>query len=225
MAQPSLTDAISKAMLESYIGSLIVQAFLSGNAMIFYGLYTFILYRTVRGAASCVALNKLNDLKILQIGNDTGMAAGFIADALLAWRCYILWQKNNWLLASFGFLLLGESALMTTAFVIITKHNIFPGFLIISMVITVLTTSMIIYRILTVSREAGTARRYRYIIEILVESGIGIAPTLIAKRVMNSTEKDEEKWSQPISTLRFRHTTQRGETYQESHVVNPPSPC
>ncbi|KAF8989379.1 hypothetical protein BDQ17DRAFT_1414415 [Cyathus striatus] len=165
------------------------------------GLYTFILYRT-------------------------------------AWRCHILWLKNKWLLALFVVALIGEG------------------------VITVLATSMIIYRILTVSRDTGTTRTYGYIIEILVESGIiystsllvvvvcfylpdgnvsteaytyassvlipatGIAPTMIAERVVNSTEHDEEKWSQPISTLRFNHTTQRGETHQESHPVNhSPSPC
>ncbi|KAF8981184.1 hypothetical protein BDQ17DRAFT_1337427 [Cyathus striatus] len=100
MAQPSLPDAIPKAILKLYIGSLIVQAFLTG-------LYTFILYCMVHGADSVVveisalALNKLNNSKILQIGNNTGMATGFIADALL---------KNNWLLVSFGVLLLGESA-------------------------------------------------------------------------------------------------------------------
>ncbi|KAF8999954.1 hypothetical protein BDQ17DRAFT_1427437 [Cyathus striatus] len=292
MAQPTLPEAIPKATLESFIGQLIIHAFLSG-------LYTFILYRTVCGAVSRIRngrhiiliatlislyvlnminfaaswvvtisvliINKLNESKILLVGNNTGIVATLIADALLAWRCYILWLKNKWLLAAFGVLLLGESALMTTVFVKTTKYDFFPCFLIISLVITVLATSMIIYRIVTISREAGTTRRYRYIIEILVESGFiystsllvivvcfflrdvtpsareasfyassvlipvsGIAPTLIAERVVNSTEHDEERWSQPISTLRFNHTTQRGlETHQESHIVNPsaPSPC
>ncbi|KAF8989614.1 hypothetical protein BDQ17DRAFT_1434323 [Cyathus striatus] len=235
MSQSS-PDAITGAAFDSNIGPLIVQAFLSG-------LYTFILYRTVRGA-------------VLRIRNGRHI---LLMAALIS--LYVL----NIINFALTFALIGEGALMMAAFVITTRDiidDIIPCFYIVSLVITVLATSMIIYRILTVSRDTGTTRTYGYIIEILVESGIiystsllvvvvcfylpdgnvsteaytyassvlipatGIAPTMIAERVVNSTEHDEEKWSQPISTLRFNHTTQRGETHQESHPVNhSPSPC
>ncbi|KAF8989593.1 hypothetical protein BDQ17DRAFT_1434351 [Cyathus striatus] len=285
MSQPSLPGTITKAAFDSNIGSLIVQAFLSG-------LYTFILYRTVHGAvprirngrhiplmaalislyviyminfaATCIVARSLlvaymNVSKLFaRIENDTAMVTALIADALLVWRCYMLWMKSKWLLALFVVALIGEAALMTAVFVITTPviNDIIPCFLILSLIITVVATAMIIYRILTVSRETGTTRRYGYIIEIFVQSGIiysisllvtvvcfylpdgnvsaieaysyatsvlipvtGIAPTMIAERVVNATEHDEEKWSQPISTLRFNHTTQRGETpHPQSHV-------
>ncbi|KAF8985251.1 hypothetical protein BDQ17DRAFT_1436692 [Cyathus striatus] len=201
----------------------------------------------------------IDDSKLfINIENDTAMVTALVADVLLVWRCYMLWMKSKWLLAIFVVALIGEAALMTAVFVITTRviNNIIPCFLILSLVITVIATSMIIYCILTVSREMGTMRRYRYIIEILAQSGIiysisllvtvvcfylpdgnvsateaylyassvlilvtGIAPTMIAERVLNSKEHKEKKWSQPISALRFNHTMQRGKTpHPPSHV-------
>ncbi|KAF8990841.1 hypothetical protein BDQ17DRAFT_1433516 [Cyathus striatus] len=181
--------------------------------------------------------------------------AMLIADSLLVWRCYVIWLKKKWLLMVFGFLLIGEVGLIPTLLVLspsVKAPTVTLFFML--MGITLITTSMIIYRIVTVSKHApGAAGRYRYIIEILVESGtlysgvllitgiveslpsnivssfasyfvallipiIGIAPTLMTERVMISTEKDDEKWSQPISGIRFRHTTRRDETHEEHSI-------
>ncbi|KAF8990843.1 hypothetical protein BDQ17DRAFT_1433517 [Cyathus striatus] len=185
-------------------------------------------------------------------------AAMLIADSLLVWRCYIMWHKSKWLLTLFGVLLLGESAIIPIFLVldpsyVFSKHVPETSFFSITLFITVVATAMIIYRILTISWGTETVGRYRYTIEILVESGIlysatvlitvifqvlpnsslpfiqaatyfsailipvtGIAPTLISHRVFTSTESDEERWSQPISSLRFNHTIQRDETNYDS---------
>ncbi|KAF8990222.1 hypothetical protein BDQ17DRAFT_1333606 [Cyathus striatus] len=196
----------------------------------------------------------VNSINTLQIGNGAGVISILIADSLLVWRCYMLWLKNKWLLALFGIPLLAEVALIPVLLAlnlsIGPKHiPVICIFFFISMGITIFATSMIIIRILTVSRAGGTAGRYRYVIEILVESGIlystllfitgvlqalttaplpvteaatyftavlipvtGIAPTLISERIMTSTERDEEKWSQPVSFLKFKHTAKTNGT-------------
>ncbi|KAF8996721.1 hypothetical protein BDQ17DRAFT_1329792 [Cyathus striatus] len=178
-----------------------------------------------------------------------------IADTLLVWRCYMVWLKNIWLLVLFGILLLGEVGLFPTYFLFFSSAT-FPASSLsfISSGITIISTSMIIYRILTVSRDSGSMGRHGYIIEILVESGVlysvpllivgvmlvirnditvteagtylmailipvtGIAPTLISEHAMTNAKRDEERWSQPISTLRFRQIT-RDATHQESDVI------
>ncbi|KAF8985254.1 hypothetical protein BDQ17DRAFT_1335935 [Cyathus striatus] len=146
MSQPSLPDTITKAAFDSNIGPLIVQAFLSG-------LYTFILYRTVRGADMInfaatwiVARSELvvyidYSKLFTNIENDTAMATALIADALLVWRCYMLWMKSKWLLALFVVALIGE------------------------------------------------AEAYSYATSVLIPVA-GIATTMMAERVVNSTEHD-----------------------------------
>ncbi|KAF8989386.1 hypothetical protein BDQ17DRAFT_1334102 [Cyathus striatus] len=66
-------------------------------------------------AASWVAARSVivtsNDTRVLLMvfaESLTGMVAILITDTFLAWRCYILWFKNKWLLALFAILLLGE---------------------------------------------------------------------------------------------------------------------
>ncbi|KAF8989387.1 hypothetical protein BDQ17DRAFT_1434488 [Cyathus striatus] len=211
MSQPSLPGTIARAAFDSNIGSLIVQAFLSG-------LYTFILYRTVHGAvprirngrhiplmaalislyviyminfaATCIVARSLlvaymNVSKLFaRIENDTAMVTALIADALLVWRCYMLWMKSKWLLAIFVIALIGEA---------IVCFYLPDG-------------------------NVSAIEAYSYATSVLIPV-TGIAPTMIAERVVNAMEHDEEKWSQPISTLRFNHTTQRGETpHPRSHV-------
>ncbi|KAF8989388.1 hypothetical protein BDQ17DRAFT_1334104 [Cyathus striatus] len=248
---PQLSDEKFQAYLDTYLGTVIVQAFLSG-------LYTFLFFRTVRAAVpklqngthfsyDCfdvsIYLNYVellihlggssvdSDTKggkqqsiaaqiifgsshMLEVVHGTQIAAMLIADTLLVWRCYMVWLKNKWLLVLFGILLLGE----------------------------------------VVSRDSGSMGRYGYIIEILVESGIfystpllitgvmlvfhdditvteagtylmailipvtGIAPTLISEHAMTNAKRDQERWSQPISTLRFRQAT-RDAAHQESDVT------
>ncbi|KAF8989383.1 hypothetical protein BDQ17DRAFT_1334100 [Cyathus striatus] len=194
MSQPTIPDALTKATLDSYVESMLIQGFLCVIAFIQY-----------------------NDAKIVRmtyLQHGTLAVAICIVDALLAWRCYILWMKKKWLLVLFSVPLVGEitliPVLVATMFTPLKDgyYLILLCFLFISIGITVLATSIIIHRILTVSREAGTTGS-----AVLIPV-TGIAPTLIAERVMNCTEKDEEKWSQPISTLRFHHTTQRGECHE-----------
>ncbi|KAF8989591.1 hypothetical protein BDQ17DRAFT_1434349 [Cyathus striatus] len=295
---PPLSDEIFQAYLDTYLGTVIVQAFLSG-------LYTFLLFRTIRAAVpnlrrgthtflmtvlmflyiivmtnfafTWVVVRSVlitqgekqqsiaeqiifGSFPMLEVVHGTQIAAMIIADTLLVWRCYIVWLKNKWLLVPFGILLVGEVALFPTYFVFDHSFSFAafpaPALSFISSGITVICTSMIIYRILTVSRGNRSVGRYGYIIEILVESGIlysapllitgvmmvfhtdmtvsetstylmvilipitGIAPTLISEHAMTNAKRDQERWSQPVATLRFRHTT-RNATHQESDVNLP----
>jgi hypothetical protein len=289
---PQFPDAVVQASLDSYLGTVVIQAFVSG-------IYTLLLFRTIRSAVPSLrngrhivlmialmvlyALTMINfavtwqvvrsifiahnetrqtmaakmfldSINTLQIGNGAGVVAMLMADSLLVWRCYMIWLKNKWLLAAFAIPLLAELALIP----VLLSLNLRIGpnqipiifvFFFISMGITIFATSMIIVCILTVSRAGGTAGRYRYVIEILVESGIlystllfitgvlqalttaplpvseaatyftavlipvtGIAPTLISERIMTSTDRDEEKWSQPVSFLKFKHTAKTNGT-------------
>jgi hypothetical protein len=287
---PQIPVAVIQASLDGYLGTSIVQAFVMG-------IYTLLLFRTIRSALpsllkgrhillmlslvvlycltmvnfgigwgvtrSILILNNatretmllevLNPktFQKLQAGNGAGVVAILIADSLLVWRCYMLWSRSKIILFAFSPALLTELGLIP----VLLKLNLQIGpnhipviclFFFISMGITVLATSLIIFRILNVSRAGGTAGRYGHVIEILVESGIlystllfitgvlqalttaplsvgeagtyftavlipvtGIAPTLISERIMTSTERDNEKWSQPVSFLKFKHSASR----------------
>ncbi|KAF5327208.1 hypothetical protein D9619_004561 [Psilocybe cf. subviscida] len=123
--------------------------------------------------------------------NATGCIAILIADLLLCWRCYILWQKNKWMLGAFTLFLLGEVALIPILLVL--NANLGPGqvsiiclYFFISIGITVLATALIIYRVIDVSRRSTgqTKGRYQYTIEIAIESGAMYSITLLIAGVL-----------------------------------------
>lgn len=129
-------------------------------------------------------------LQIPLAANATGCIAVLIADTLLVWRCYVLWRRNKILLAFFTLLLLGEVALIPILLVL--NANLGPGkvsivclFFFLSMGITVLATSLIIYRIADVSkRSRGEITKYQYAMEVLVESGLMYSATLLISGVL-----------------------------------------
>jgi hypothetical protein len=118
-----------------------------------------------------------------------GIMAILIADALLAWRCYMLWSRNKILLAFFTLLLLAELGLIP----VILKHPFLAGkvpiisvYFFISMGITVLATGLIAYRVITVSRGAVYETEYHYIVEVLVESGLLYSAILFITSVVQA---------------------------------------
>ncbi|KAF8989613.1 hypothetical protein BDQ17DRAFT_1414347 [Cyathus striatus] len=283
---PVFSDEMIQTSIDSDLGGVIMEAFMDASQLrngrhiylmiVLIFLYIVIIinlastWSIVRSVVvthnntrkTMAAELFLNTGKMREIMNIIQLGAMVIADALLVWRCYIVWMKNKWLLAFFGAILLGEIVLIIMYIIHPQSYpNRVPinSFYYITLGVTVIATSMVVYRIITVSGRAGTVGRYRYAIEILVESGIiysipllilgvieslpnltpseinllwevdtyvlaflvpvtGIAPTLIYERVMTNTEHDEERWSQPISSLRFNHTAQRTETHQCDHV-------
>jgi hypothetical protein len=128
----------------------------------------------------------------LQAGNGAGVFAILIADSLLVWRCYMLWSKKKIILFAFAPALLTELGLIP----VLLKLNLMIGpnhipviciFFFISMGITVIATSLIIFRILSVSRASGTAgRRHGHFIEIFVESGILYSTLLFITGVLQA---------------------------------------
>ncbi|KAF5319634.1 hypothetical protein D9619_008857 [Psilocybe cf. subviscida] len=128
---------------------------------------------------------------LVDAANASGCIAIVIADSLLCWRCYTLWQKNKWMLGVFAAPLLGEVALIPILLVLNVRVgpaqvSVICLFFFISSGITVLATALITYRIIDVSQNSnGQARsRYQFIIEILVESGVIYSATLLITGVL-----------------------------------------
>ncbi|KDR69171.1 hypothetical protein GALMADRAFT_145576 [Galerina marginata CBS 339.88] len=129
-----------------------------------------------------------------------------IADGLLIWRCFYVWDRSFRIIAVPLFLLLSETALYltTTVFeeivmkkipltvqdVVTTNSLLFAGYFV-SFATSLMATLLIAYRVYSVSKQGtGSAQRFRRIIEIMVQTAavyslalLGIAPTLMVARV------------------------------------------
>ncbi|KAF5327873.1 hypothetical protein D9619_003925 [Psilocybe cf. subviscida] len=194
------------------------------------------------------------DTATLAIANASYLVAVVIADFLLVYRCCIVWMRSVKLSFIFSLVLLAECVyfvldIMPQGYLPpALAETSQPVFNFISLGVTVLATTLIVYRICDVSRrsiDGGSA--YRYTTEVVVESGAlnsvmllltsillimctgkplvgptiqaycyclgisipitGIAPTLIAYRIATRRARDEKRWSQPISALRFESTS------------------
>jgi hypothetical protein len=116
------------------------------------------------------------------LDNIFSMSCNLLADALLIWRCYILWENKRWVL-------LPLPILLTAAVVLGSISNFCQSrggknetgitllviFFAVSLVITFVGTSLIILRILLVTKSSPLTTHtsaYRKIQRILVESGI-----------------------------------------------------
>ncbi|KAF8989592.1 hypothetical protein BDQ17DRAFT_1333990 [Cyathus striatus] len=216
---PELSDEIFQAYLDTYLGTVIVQAFLSG-------LYTLLFFRTFRAAVRSILINQgekqqsiaaqiiFCSSRMLEVVHGTQMAAMLIADTLLVWRCYMVWPKNKWLLVIFGILLLGEVVSRDSGSM--GRYGYIIEILVESGILystpLLITGVMLVFHDDITVTEAGT-----YLMAILIPV-TGIAPTLISEHAMTNARRDQERWSQPISTLRFRQAT-RDATHQESDVT------
>ncbi|KJA25294.1 hypothetical protein HYPSUDRAFT_37788 [Hypholoma sublateritium FD-334 SS-4] len=129
-------------------------------------------------------------LKVPRLANASGSIAILIADSILAWRCYVYWQRNIFVLGGFSLLILGEVALIPTYLVLnatLGPHqiSIICLYFLISVGITTIATSMIAYKIITLSRRRKEhIRRYEYTAQIIVESGLLYSVTLFITAVL-----------------------------------------
>ncbi|PPQ81100.1 hypothetical protein CVT25_014563 [Psilocybe cyanescens] len=111
-----------------------------------------------------------------KVVNGTLAFSVIISDTFLAWRCYVLWQQNKWMLVGYSLVLLGELAVLPVYLALnITLGpywNVLDLYFAVSLCITIISSVLIIYRISDVSRGNNATSRYRHTIKILVESGL-----------------------------------------------------
>ncbi|KAF5327377.1 hypothetical protein D9619_003893 [Psilocybe cf. subviscida] len=107
-----------------------------------------------------------------------------IADALLIWRCYILWRQNKILLVILCALLVGEMVPNAGSGIPAAAG---PTLYYVSVGITAIASGLIIYRIIDVTKRSGGAGgRYTFTIEVIVESGALYLITLLIASVLLS---------------------------------------
>ncbi|KAF5328396.1 hypothetical protein D9619_013323 [Psilocybe cf. subviscida] len=122
--------------------------------------------------------------------------AVLLADFLMAWRCYVLWDQHIAVFAVFTVLLLAEIAVLPITLRLRSEHKLGSGqvftsvYFFISVGITILATTLIIFRIIALTGRGGKAkRRYRYIIEVLIESGALYSCTSLIVSVLLALDK------------------------------------
>lgn len=134
-----------------------------------------------------------------------------------AWRCYVLWDQHIAVFAVFTVLLLAEigrfilsisydatqtliqlrpPAVLPITLRLRSEHKLGSGqvftsvYFFISVGITILATTLIIFRIIALTGRGGKAkRRYRYIIEVLIESGALYSCTSLIVSVLLALDK------------------------------------
>ncbi|KAF5318507.1 hypothetical protein D9619_011043 [Psilocybe cf. subviscida] len=118
----------------------------------------------------------------------------FIADMIVVWRCYTLWARSKILLIMFTPLIATEAVM----FLVITIQPIpsspqiveflklaIPAFYLTSLAITIIATTLIVYRIVSVVRlSEGAESRYKLTLEALVESGGLYAASLLVISIL-----------------------------------------
>ncbi|KAF5309164.1 hypothetical protein D9619_012706 [Psilocybe cf. subviscida] len=116
-----------------------------------------------------------------QVVDMTLVISVLVADSLMVWRCYMLWQESKVVISFFALLFLAEIAIFPLATIQFFEPTRFLPtsmlcvFLFISVGITICATSLIIYRI----KHVTTDSRYSYIIEVLAQSGAMYSITLL----------------------------------------------
>ncbi|KAF8186724.1 hypothetical protein BJ912DRAFT_451279 [Pholiota molesta] len=123
----------------------------------------------------------------------SGLVAGIsfgisyvIADALLIWRCFFVWNRSLRIISVSLFLIIAETALIFAEIIFSAKYidvllppaiagtmnDLLSTALFISFGTTLVTTVLIAYRIYSVSKQQlPSSRRFNHIIEIVVQSG------------------------------------------------------
>ncbi|KAF5315395.1 hypothetical protein D9619_007587 [Psilocybe cf. subviscida] len=116
------------------------------------------------------------------------VSSNWLADAILIWRCYVLWESRRWMLLPLPVLFVGDIVIPCVLYFSPFANNqrlvntLLLAFFAVSTVITVIGTSLIILRILVVAVEdpRGTRRSvYRNIQRIIVESGIVYSAAMV----------------------------------------------
>ncbi|PPR00916.1 hypothetical protein CVT26_015526 [Gymnopilus dilepis] len=119
-----------------------------------------------------------------------GVISLAMSDALLLYRCYIIWNAN-WQIMAFPLLIFASEVVTGFFFIVETAHPEAPFYLAqstnfsvpwisIASGLNTLLTALIVGRILYVSRQNNTLSYYTGVIAILVESAIPLALSGIA---------------------------------------------
>ncbi|KAF5315145.1 hypothetical protein D9619_007585 [Psilocybe cf. subviscida] len=128
------------------------------------------------------------DRPIFIMDNIFSVSSNWLADAILIWRCYVLWEDKKWMLAPLPVLLVADVVIPCVSYFSPFSNNIrlqvilLVSFYAISTAITVIGTSLIILRILvvTVEEPQGSHRSaYLNIQRVAVESGIAYSAAMI----------------------------------------------
>ncbi|KAF7350804.1 hypothetical protein MSAN_01642000 [Mycena sanguinolenta] len=128
----------------------------------------------------------------LVVGTDVVYALNnFIADGLVIYRCYVVWNNNVWVTILPIMLLI-----TTTVYGVIVSFSFtlpFDPFYALSLATNVLVTVLTVGRIWWISRysraylKTAEQRRYASVIAILVESGALYSATVLASMIILST--------------------------------------
>ncbi|KJA25281.1 hypothetical protein HYPSUDRAFT_421362 [Hypholoma sublateritium FD-334 SS-4] len=111
-----------------------------------------------------------------QIQNAVSALAAIIADSLLSWRCYIILKRNKWILAT-GMLTISAEIILLPIWLansleLTAPHLSFVVFYwFFSLAITTVSTTLIVYRIISMAQKTNRTTAYYRTVEILVESG------------------------------------------------------
>ncbi|KAF5315144.1 hypothetical protein D9619_007584 [Psilocybe cf. subviscida] len=128
------------------------------------------------------------DQSIFIMDNIFSGSSNWLADAILIWRCYVLWDNKKWMLAPLPILLVADIVIPCVSYFSPLSNNprivitLLLTFYAISTTITVIGTSLIILRILVVTVEDPQGNRrsaYRKIQRVMVESGIVYSAAMI----------------------------------------------
>ncbi|KAF9474947.1 hypothetical protein BDN70DRAFT_924305 [Pholiota conissans] len=138
-------------------------------------------------------------LTIATIGSVLNVISFVLSDALLIWRCFNLWNNSFLVISVPLFLTFAEAALMFvqtigSAIVPLTSESLQTIFnkvavagIVLSACTTIITTILIAYRIQSFlsTQEGVSSKRFRHIIDIVVQSGAVSSLSLLIFGISN----------------------------------------
>ncbi|KAF5392483.1 hypothetical protein D9757_002200 [Collybiopsis confluens] len=189
-----------------YGGTLIILWTIALACNAVFGQYAWIDHRDVEGGPAAYIGGQLS-APYNTLGTTAGVMMNFLSDALLIYRCYIIW--NTWIVAMFpillylgglsmSILLIYESAKPGANFFVGHSLNygiIYPSF---TIGLNIIVTALICIRLISIRKEvskilgSGCAKMYTGIMAILVESaalftGFGIIYVILYARKSSSS--------------------------------------
>ncbi|KAF8173089.1 hypothetical protein BJ912DRAFT_1079466 [Pholiota molesta] len=133
------------------------------------------------------------------VAEDTPAYIAFVlADGLLIWRCFFVWNRSIRVISVSLILVITEAALFFVEIIFdgkdgelvsealsITLNALLSAAFFITFATTLVTTILIAYRIYSVSKQEGvSARRFKHIIDIVIQSGAVNSLTLLANAII-----------------------------------------
>ncbi|KAF8162114.1 hypothetical protein BJ912DRAFT_1006660, partial [Pholiota molesta] len=133
------------------------------------------------------------------VAEDTPAYIAFVlADGLLIWRCFFVWNRSIRVILVPLILVITEAALFFVEIIFdgidgefvsealsITLNALLSAAFFITFATTLITTILIAYRIYSVSKQEGvSARRFKHIIDIVIQSGAMNSLTLLVNAII-----------------------------------------